>query len=193
MFGKRGAPEPILAQARALASVTSVAARFFKTSTEVWALTAHEGLKARGLRKSCAEALRNLGDPSQGDWLSLSRVLAEASDEASWAAEEAERFGVVGDKYAARMAEKLKAASAEYVKALRVFSRSESCAEHLAAVKRTALEAEGIYRKGRASALGDVNVVSGLKNGEIYRRLSQAAEGVQKSADLLAEILAART
>lgn len=191
MLGKRGAPGPVLAQAEALASVAAVAERFFKTSTEVWALTAHEANKARNLRKSCAEALKDFKDPSRGDWLSLSRILAETADEASWAVEESDRFKVGGDKYTARMAEKIKESAQECVKAMRVFSDKPLCAGHLAAVKKTALEAEGLYRQARSSSLGDVNVVSGLKNGEVYRRLSQAAEGLQKAADLMAEILVA--
>lgn len=192
MFGTRGAPKPISAQAEALVSVTTSAARFFKTSAEVWALTAHEGLKARALRRSCAQALKSLEDPSRGDWLTLSRVLAETSDEVCWAVEEADRFKVGADQYSVGLSGRLKEAAAEYLKAVRVFAKKERCAEHLAAAKRTSLEAEMLFRKARASALGDVNVVSGLKNGEVYRRLSQAAEGVQKAADLLAEILVAR-
>lgn len=192
MFSKLGAPEKVVAQAEALVSVTTVAARFFKTSAEIWALTAHEALKARALRKSCAAALKDLADPSRSDWLSLSRILAETADEAAWAVEEADRFKVSGDRYIVGMAGRLKEAAAEYVKAIRAFAEEERCAGHLAASKKTALEAEELFRQARASALKDVNVVSGLKNGEVYRRLSQAAEGLQKSVDLLAEILVAR-
>lgn len=124
----------------------------------------------------------------------LPRPLLDALSVVSWeiskAEEEAKLFSVSADGGINKMSAGVSDASSSMKQALKYLGDRARCEPYLIEVKKKALEVERLHRRARADALEDVNVVSSIKRKEIYRHFSQAAEGLQKAADLMAGILA---
>lgn len=178
-----------MAQASALVRVADAAAAFFKTAAVASAATTHEAVVARARRKAAEAVLKAGQDRRREEWLFLSRTMADAAEEASRGVEECERFEVPCDQTLARMSAELRDAARAAQAAMDVLADPQRCAEHLVLAKKRASAVEGLNRKARKAAMNQPNVVLELKARAIYQRLSQAAEGVQKTADALGEIL----
>lgn len=184
-------PEPLLSHARAVLLLAQAAARFFKSPTDANAFSAAEAKKAaqKGGREAAAD-LKALKEPRREDWLVLLRLLGDCAAEAGWAVEECARFKLEPDARLARMAGGLRDACADLGAALSGLSDRPRCEDLVVAAKRRAGEVERLHRSARSAAHERANVVSGLKEAAAARRLSQAAEAVQRAADRLGELLA---
>lgn len=183
-------PKALLAQASALVSVTGAAATFFKTSAVASAATTHEAVVARARRKSAEAALKAGKERRREDWLLLSRAMADAAEEASRGVEECERFDVASDETLTRMSAELRDATQAAHAALGALGEAARCADFLVMTKRKASAVEGLNRRARKAAMEQPNVVTELKARAVYQRFSQAAESLQKIADVLGQIVA---
>jgi hypothetical protein len=139
-----------------------------------------------------ARLSRKLHESLRGSFRRAAARLCDATDQAVWAAEETERFGFPADADVVRMSARLRDAAAALEQALLHFSRAEQSAELLIEAKKHASEAERLHRGQRKQAHEDPQFVDGLKREGIARRLSDAAEGLQRAVDAVGEALAAR-
>lgn len=184
----RGGPAPdcLRAQAKAGLLVLEEAFRFFGHGEKERAFAAHQAHKAA---RHAGEKAKN---ELRGEWVGLSRAMGEAVDDAAKAVEETVRFEPRAAEEWHRMAGGLRNAWTDFCAALAVASAPERCEELLSSVKKRAGEVEHLYRGERRAALEEPNVVAGLKTEAVNERLSDAAEGLQRAADLLAERLASK-
>lgn len=184
-------PEPLLSHARAVVSLTEGAARFFKSPSDANAFAAAQAKKAaQSAGRRGTNALKALRHAHREDWLVLLRLLSDCSEEAGWAVEETARFETPIDALLVRMGSGLRDACADLGAALSCLSDRARCEGLIVTAKRRALEVERLHRQARFNAHEEANVVLGLKEGAVARRLSQAAEAVQCAADRLSELLA---
>ncbi len=174
-------PKTLRGKADALAVQARLSAGFFHHPSEAKAIVAREA--RRKFAKSAVSSLK-------GDWCSAARALTDSSDHLAWAVEETLNFEVPKIKLLSEMAVSLKHGALALGKALTVFGRPQRCEEALTDVRRWALQAERIHRDTLKKALNDPNVVSELKLKTVARRLSEAAEGLQRAADDIAALLA---
>ncbi len=181
LFGAKSVPRAATAQAECLAAQARLSADFFKSPSEAKAIVARDA-RAKFARHSKA--------PLTGDWRTVSSRLIDASDHIAWAVDETLNFSLEKSALLGSMGASLMHAAAALSRAVSGF-KSKACEGRLGEVRSRALETEETHRKARAKALNDPNVVSGLKVRGVIKRLSEAAEALQRSADELAGMLAA--
>ena len=187
MLWRRGAlPEELISQARASVAVAREASRFFRRPSEAGAYAVRQaGLRAR---REAAALMAGRGLPD-GDWLILSRRLAEAAQAQAAAAAEAARFGVGEVAGLAGAGAGLRECGRQVLAALEALPHGPGCAESLVAAKRWALVAQRRHSRARAAALDAPNAVLALKVRTVLRRFDAAAEAWQQAADCIAEVL----
>jgi len=124
------------------------------------------------------------------DIFALSRSTDDIMDYAKSTVEEMLLFGVVPDEYMKKMVGALYSASRDISSALRNLKKCPGiCAEHLVRAKKAENFVEHRYREGLVELFKSNDVIKILKTREIYRHLSNAADRVAESADVVGDIL----
>lgn len=183
-------PSELVKQAEGAQALLEEAARFFKNPSEERAYLTHKAaLKANSFYEEAQTAIRAGHGPWRENWLSISRHFMELLTETRKAVEETIRFKAAGGKDYAAMAGLLRDAGGDLIEAVNGVASGRPCEDSLIAAKKTAGEVERIYRSARFKALDAPNVVAGLKDKEIAKRLSDAAEAIQQAVDRVAELL----
>ena len=181
--GPDGAPEALIAQARAAQAVAAAARRYFDGPGEAAAALARRARLAAKRARTAADAALEIWPGKRGDWLAVSAALADLSDEAAWAVEEDERFQARLDLFGRRIAGALEQAAARLVDALENLRAS---GESLAEAKSKALQIEDIRRMARQNALEQPRLAVELSARAVLDRFSLAGEAVHRAADAVA-------
>ncbi|OGS45747.1 MAG: hypothetical protein A2539_07890 [Elusimicrobia bacterium RIFOXYD2_FULL_34_15] len=128
------------------------------------------------------------------DIFALSRAIDDVMDYAKSTVEEMTLFEMKPDNYIKRMVDALYNASKDISSAIKNLQEHPGvCAEHLVRAKKAENFVEHRYREGLVELFKTNDVIKILKMREIYRHLSNAADRVVESADIIGDILVKNT
>lgn len=182
-------PEPLRAQALALAETAAAGARWFrKPEAEALTAAATARLRARSWRTEAAAALKGGRGPAKADAADMSYALREAVENAAAALADAERWGAGADAGFAAMYASLRDGAKSLARAAAAAGRDRAGA--LVEAKRWAADVERRRLSARRAAQDSPSFVDSMKQDELASRLSAAAESLQQACDALAGSLA---
>jgi len=128
------------------------------------------------------------------DIFALTRAIDDVMDYAKSTVEEMTLFEMKPDNYIKRMVDALYNASKDISSAIKNLQEHPGvCAEHLVRAKKAENFVEHRYREGLVELFKTNDVIKILKMREIYRHLSNAADRVVESADIIGDILVKNT
>ncbi|MEK7077348.1 MAG: DUF47 family protein [Patescibacteria group bacterium] len=124
------------------------------------------------------------------DIFALSRAVDDVMDYADSTVEEMKLFNIEPDEHIKEMVERLYNATKDIHFAVQnMRKRPGLCAEHLIRAKKAENSVERCYREALFELFETKDVIRILKTREIYRHLSNAADRVGESADIIGDIL----
>ena len=128
------------------------------------------------------------------DIFALSRTIDDIMDYAKSTVEEMGLFEIKPDGYIKRMVDSIYNASKDISYAIKNLHKHPGvCVEHLVRAKKAENFVEHRYREGLVELFKTNDVIKILKTREIYRHLSNAADRVVESADIIGDILVKNT
>ncbi|MBI3565615.1 MAG: hypothetical protein HY079_10505 [Elusimicrobia bacterium] len=182
-------PEPLAAQALALAEAAAAGARWFREpGAEALTAAATARLRARSWRTEAVAASKGARGPVKTDAADMSYALREAVENAAAALADAERWGAGADARFAAMYASLRDGAKALARA--AGARGRDRAEALVEAKRWAADVERRRLGARRAAQDSPFFVDSIKQDELASRLSASAEALQQACDALAGSLA---
>lgn len=190
---KRDFFKMLLGQAEKVQDGLSLLLRFLHETTDDNAQAVNRAEKeADELRRVVIDELNHtfVTPIDREDIFRLSRAIDDIMDYADTTAEEMTLFGISPDQFIVEMVELLYAAAKDINLAVRELNQHPGvCAEHLVRARRAENLVERAYRRGLVELFKTNDVIRILKTREVYRHLSNAADRVVESANIIGDIL----
>ena len=124
------------------------------------------------------------------DIFSLSQAVDDVIDYAKSTVEELALFEAEPDSNMKQMVEVLYEATKDVNYGVKHMKNNPgACAEHIIRAKKAENKVERLYRKGLAELFQTNDVIKILKNREVYRHLSNAADRIVLAANIIGDIL----
>lgn len=124
------------------------------------------------------------------DIFALSRAIDDIVDYAKTTVEEMTLFKIEADEFMKKMVEAIYNATKDIMYALKCLKTHPSvCSEHIIRAKKTENFVEHRYREGLVKLFESDDIKKILKNREVYRHLSNAADRVDEAANIISDIL----
>lgn len=124
------------------------------------------------------------------DIFSLSQAVDDVIDYAKSTVEEMNLFEITPDSYMKQMIEVLLEATKDVVYGVKhIKDNPGACVEHIIRAKKAENKIERLYRQGLVELFKTNDVMKTLKNREVYRHLSNAADRVVLAANIISDIL----
>lgn len=124
------------------------------------------------------------------DIFSLSQGIDDVIDYAKSTVEEMILFEIVPDSYMKQMIEVLLEATKDVVYGVKHMKENPgACVEHIIKAKKAENKIERLYRQGLVELFKTNDVMKTLKNREVYRHLSNAADRIVFAANIISDIL----
>jgi len=124
------------------------------------------------------------------DIFSLSQAVDDVIDYATSTVEEMILFEIIPDSYMKQMIEVLLEATKDIVYGVKhIKDNPGACVEHIIRAKKAENKIERLYRQGLVELFKTNDVMKTLKNREVYRHLSNAADRVVLAANIISDIL----